>query len=389
MENSRKMKTLAAIMLLTASMYSQSDSLGMPGDNLDLNAVLSIFKQSASIEDFEKRLNSADNKINNLDLNGDNQVDYLRVVDYGKDDFHSIVIQDPVSKSESQDVAVIEVVKKDNNTAHVQIVGDETLYGKDYIIEPADQAPLNDAASKKNKVANDDVYETDNSSTHVMINVWGWPSVSYLYSPSYSYWVSPWYWGYYPGWYYPWSPYGWRVYHRGFYGYNYGFYGYRRHHYAFPHVHNYYHGKRVSSGYVQKTAPHYGRRNTATHNRANTSRDQGNKESHNRNTQPRNSNSNSSGSDRNSPRNTNNNDNRTRGNKGEKSNTRSQQNTNEKSRNSDHRNSGQNKSQSNNGGTKVNSTPRSGGGGSGKSGGTGGKSGGGRNNGGGGRSGHR
>ena len=43
------------------------------------------------------------------------------------------------------------VVKKDNKTAHVQIVGDETLYGKDYIIEPENQAPLNSTSSKKKK----------------------------------------------------------------------------------------------------------------------------------------------------------------------------------------------------------------------------------------------
>jgi len=249
----------------------------MAGDNLDLRAVLSIFKQSSSIEDFEKRLNSADTKVNNIDLNNDNRVDYLRVVDYGKDDFHSIVIQDPVSKAESQDVAVIEIVKKGNNTAHIQIVGDETLYGKDYIIEPDDQAPLNSGTSTKsnnnnNNNVNDDVYADPNTNattttSRVMINVWAWPSIGYLYGPGYSYYASPYYYGYYPGWYSPWTPYGYYAYHRGFYGYNYGFYGYRRYHHAFPHVHNYYYGKRVSSGYVQKNAPRYnGRRDNHNNN---------------------------------------------------------------------------------------------------------------------------
>lgn len=268
MQNSIKIGVLSACGLFGATVHSQNDSLGLPGDNLDLKAVLSIFKQSSSVEDFEKRLNSADSKVNNLDLNGDNQVDYLRVVDYGKEDFHSIVIQDPVSKTESQDVAVIEIVKKDNNTAHMQIVGDETLYGKDYIIEPSDQAPLQTGSS--NKKAADDVYADPGSSspdqTHVMVNVWAWPAVTYVYSPGYAYWVSPWYWGYYPGWYAPWRPYGWYAYHRGFIGYNYGFYGYRRHYYAFPHAHRYYHDRRVYSGYVQKTAPHYGKRRDGHYN---------------------------------------------------------------------------------------------------------------------------
>ena len=388
MKSKNKIKILAPLMFLTASLYSQSDSLGMPGDNLDLSAVLSIFKQSSSIEDFEKRLNSADTKVNNLDLNGDNQVDYLRVVDYGKDDFHSIVIQDPVSKSESQDVAVIVVVKKDNNTAHIQIVGDETLYGKDYIIEPENQAPLNSTASKKNKAADDDVYETDNSSTHVMINVWAWPSVGYIYSPGYSYWSSPWYYGYYPGWYSPWRPYGWRVYHSGFYGYNYGFYGHRRYHHAYPHVHNYYYGKRASSGYVKKTAPHYGRRNDASNQGRNREAQHNNKKEAQRNNNTRRDgnatrNEKSTGSERK----TRTNQNRTQDNNaGKKSNTRTQQNTNEKSRNTNQRKSEQNRSQGN-GGNKVNSAPKSGGG-AGRSGG-GGRSGSERSNGGGGRSGGR
>jgi hypothetical protein len=264
MKNRIKIMAFTCSLLLSTIIYSQSDSLGMPGDNLDLNAVLSIFKQSSSIEDFEKRLNSADTKVNNLDLNNDQQVDYLRVIDSGKNDYHSIVIQDPISKSESQDVAVIELQKKGDRIAHIQIVGDPALYGKDYIIEPKDQ-PQAQASNSNNNSSNDDVYNNgqnySNGGSQVMINVWGWPSVNYIYSPGYNYWVSPWYWGYYPGWYSPWAPYyGWYAYHRAFIGFNFGFYGYRTNIYAFPHVHRYYCGMRVSSGYVLKTAPSYGRR---------------------------------------------------------------------------------------------------------------------------------
>ncbi len=357
MNYSVKISVLGAFLLLGTSVYSQSDSLGMPGDNLDLNAVLSIFKESSSIEDFEKRLNSADTKVNNLDLNGDNQVDYLRVVDYGKDEFHSIVIQDPVSKSESQDVAVIEIVKKDNNTAHVQIVGDETLYGKNYIIEPENQAPLKSASKKSNDAVNDDVYESGNSSSsHVMINVWAWPSVTYIYSPGYAYWVSPWYWGYYPGWYSPWRPYGWYSYHSGFVGYNYGFYGYRRHNHAFPHVHNYYYGRRVSSSYVQKTAPRYNSRRDAPSNNIG-----------NRTSQPRNS---GDGNRKvsNAPRtNSSGNNVRTR----DQNNQQKQSNTNKTERSTNQR-----QSQGGNSNQRVNSTPHSGSGGFRSTGG-GGRSGGG------------
>jgi hypothetical protein len=39
-----------------------------------------------------------------------------------------------VSSTEFQDVAVIEVSKNNSGRAIVQIIGDEALYGRDYIV---------------------------------------------------------------------------------------------------------------------------------------------------------------------------------------------------------------------------------------------------------------
>jgi len=281
-----KIITLSILISISASSFAQNDkdSLGLPGDNLDLAAVLNIFKQSNSVEEFEKKLNAADVKVNNLDLNHDGQVDYIRVIESGKDNTRELVLQVPVSKSESQDIAVIQLEKKDGNLAHVQIVGDETLYGKDYIIEPQDETKgatktattqtTQPAAKKQNDEQVDDVYaapgSTKNNSGNnttvvnnnyygsdqpvVYVNVWAWPCVPYMYGPGYSFWVSPWYWGYYPVWWSPWAPYGWYTYHQYMMGY--GYYGYYR--YA-PRNHmagayNGYYGHRVSSSYVQKTS---------------------------------------------------------------------------------------------------------------------------------------
>ncbi|HWY37880.1 MAG TPA: hypothetical protein VNY73_04935 [Bacteroidia bacterium] len=219
------------LILMSVGFFAQSggtaSSTGLPGDNLDLAAVLGIFKQSQNVEDFEKKLNAADTKVNNLDLNHDGKVDYLRVTDHGKNNFHSLVIQDPISSSESQDVAVIEVDKKGDKKAHVQIVGDEDLYGKNYIIRPDDKPEKTAATAATNDTGPvDDVYAAPApSSAPLFVNVWGWPCVTYMYSPDYVFWISPWYWGYYPSWWYPWAPYGWGYYHTcmlGFYG---GFYG--------------------------------------------------------------------------------------------------------------------------------------------------------------------
>lgn len=45
-------------------------------DNLDLRAIASLFGEASNLEDFERRLNNPQNRISNLDLNSDRQVDY-------------------------------------------------------------------------------------------------------------------------------------------------------------------------------------------------------------------------------------------------------------------------------------------------------------------------
>ena len=49
--------------------------------SLDLKAVASIFGDSRTLEDFERRLNDYDAQISNLDLNSDGEIDYLRVIE--------------------------------------------------------------------------------------------------------------------------------------------------------------------------------------------------------------------------------------------------------------------------------------------------------------------
>ena len=60
---------IANIGLGYAQKIEQTDSLGLPGDNLNLYAVLDLFQKSETFEIFEKKLNEEDSKINNLDLN--------------------------------------------------------------------------------------------------------------------------------------------------------------------------------------------------------------------------------------------------------------------------------------------------------------------------------
>ena len=144
-------------------------------DNLDLQAVASIFGDSQDLEDFERRLNDPDAQISNLDLNGDNQVDYLRVIEVTEKNTHVIILQSVLAVDTYQDVATIEVERDRNNKVSVQVVGDSYIYGNNYIYEP--------------------VYVTQPA----MFNIF-WAS---SYRPYYS----PWYYGYYPTYYNYWAPY--------------------------------------------------------------------------------------------------------------------------------------------------------------------------------------
>jgi hypothetical protein len=108
-----KAKYLLALCFSLAAMpvIAQTDSTGLPGDNFSLEAALDLFKNSASPEAFEKALNTEGNNVNNLDLNDDGDIDYIRVIDHRDGDVHTIVLQATISATESQDVAVIELEK--------------------------------------------------------------------------------------------------------------------------------------------------------------------------------------------------------------------------------------------------------------------------------------
>ena len=142
-------------------------------ENLDLKTVATLFGQAKDLEQFEQMLNNPDSAFSNLDLNGDGEVDYLRVIETADNDRHLVVVQAVLAKDIYQDVASI-FVEKDEKTQSVtvQVIGDEYIYGVNYIIEPVYiHRPL--------------IYD------------WFWGT-------SWVCWHSPYYWGYYPHW---WRPY--------------------------------------------------------------------------------------------------------------------------------------------------------------------------------------
>ena len=210
---------LAGLLGAQASMAQDAaaDSTGLPGDDLSLPGVLGLFSAAKDLESFEKALNTADNKVNNLDLDGNGEVDYIRVVDVGKGDVHVIALRVPVSKEESQDVAVIEVEKTGDQSARALIRGDVLLYGDSVLLEPTAEV-----MKQAKGAGGPDIGEA--YPVYVWVNVWSWPCVSWMYGPSYVWWDSPWYWGYYPGWYSPWRPWGWNT----WWGYRHHYHGWCR-----------------------------------------------------------------------------------------------------------------------------------------------------------------
>ena len=174
--------------------------------SLDLRVVAKLFAEASTTEQFENMLNNPDSTFSNLDLNGDNQIDYLRVVEAGMANNKLIVIQAVLAKDIYQDVASI-YVEKDTKTQEisVQIIGDEYIYGTNYIIEPVY------------------IYRPI---------IYNW-----LWSPRWYCWESPWYWGYYPSWWYyrPCYAYHW------YYDRCYRFHHYHHHYCSFRHGHHPHH----------------------------------------------------------------------------------------------------------------------------------------------------
>jgi hypothetical protein len=150
---------------------------------LDLNAVAELFKDAETIEDFENDLNDPDIGINNLDLNEDGYVDYIRVVEQVSEYTHLIILQVLLGDDEFQDIATIEIEKSGEEECNLQVHGNEVFYGQDYYVTPT------------------------------YVHVYRWPIITWIYRPVYRPYRSVYYYGYYPRWWKPYRPVARHVYH--------------------------------------------------------------------------------------------------------------------------------------------------------------------------------
>jgi hypothetical protein len=192
---------VVALTNLNAQDNTESDAelLELPGDNLDLYATLDLFQKSKTIEEFEASLNDAETGINNLDLNLDGEVDFIKVVSQKEDDDFTFVLQVDVLEKETQDVAVILITKDEDEKVAIQMVGDKDLYGADYVIEPKLEAPAVTANPAYSGA--DTVVVKSEPATVVVVE--SEPIVYYVYSPAYVPYYPPYYYGYYPPYYHP------------------------------------------------------------------------------------------------------------------------------------------------------------------------------------------
>ena len=210
MQKLKQLFLLACFAATATAVNAQQDSTGLPGDNFSLQGALEMFKQSSSVEEFEKLINTENKNVNNLDLNGDGEIDYVKVIDKRDKDAHAFVLQVAVSETENQDIAVIELEKTGDTTAVAQIVGDEEIFGEQTIVEASDEGDEMDNATEEKANGPSANYTEFN---RIVVNVFFWPSVRFVYRPAYVPWVSPWRWRHYPGWFRPWRPLTWHVFH--------------------------------------------------------------------------------------------------------------------------------------------------------------------------------
>jgi len=135
------------------------------GENLNLQAVGEIIRHSSNPQEIEKKLNEPDG-VNNLDLDGDGKIDYLKVTEYGKGSEHGYSIC-AVLKDGEPEVANIVINTLPNQQAQMSLNGNPTYYGNQ-----------------------NNTYQSSFNATDFLLLAW-------LMQPRYSYYVSPYHYGYY------------------------------------------------------------------------------------------------------------------------------------------------------------------------------------------------
>jgi hypothetical protein len=101
----------------------------VPGQGLDLQALIGLTKQAKDAESLERLLNQP-GSINNLDLDEDGQVDYIRVQEYGGGNTKNFSFVALLKGGQEQEVANLVIEQTPGQPeATVQVQGHPAVYG--------------------------------------------------------------------------------------------------------------------------------------------------------------------------------------------------------------------------------------------------------------------
>ena len=182
------LKLLAAVLLVAAFGCGGSETrlqvnvttLSSAADGLDLQAVAELLKKADTAEKFESLLNDPAEGLNNLDLDEDNNVDFIKVTEYGEGDSTGFSLTVDMGGGDEQELATIDMVKSAGGDIDVEMQGNEQIYGA-------------------------------NSYYHRRYGLTEMLLFGYMFRPHRPY-FSPYYYGFYPGFYRPYGVVGVGVY---------------------------------------------------------------------------------------------------------------------------------------------------------------------------------
>jgi hypothetical protein len=192
---------IIAIVFSTNSLWGQDS--GKLGEDFDLEALAGVIEKVNSFEELEKAINNSSYEVNNLDLDKNNEVDYIIIQEEADGNTHVAYLRIATSQDEFQEIASIEMEKLSSSTASYQIVGDATMYGEDYILEPeggiVDISRNSEPNPSGGKGGPSPYFHPPLPAVHVTI-------VTGVYSPGYVVYVSPYGFMVVPAYYHPWVP---------------------------------------------------------------------------------------------------------------------------------------------------------------------------------------
>jgi len=142
---------------------------------LDLRAVGELVKKAQNGREFERLLNDKNIALNNLDLDEDGSVDYIKVTEYGSGNVKGFSLTVDLPANQTQEIATIEIEKASSGNANMQMRGNQHIYGHNHY------------------------YHSSFGLTDFLI-------LSWLFSDNRPYYSSPWGYNNYPGYYGRYAP---------------------------------------------------------------------------------------------------------------------------------------------------------------------------------------